>query len=458
MPFFNIARRPAHKQLPQRVLQSIAAHRTASSKIISLISISLALIFFALYMLSIAGRTTEIRPMFEPVPWVLGFYLLFNCLRVWLAWRTQLPRWFLMIDSTVDIILLIGLIWSFQFSYDQSAGFVLKSPTLLYVFIFIALRALLLDPLYILIAGGAAVLGWAAIILLVLLHGADGMGTITRDYVTYMTSNAMLLGAEFDKLITIGLAAIILAIAIYRANTILHDAFQHESARHELSRFFDSDVADQISTHGEEMQAGRGEAIEASILNLDLRGFTKCSAQLKPDQVMRLLCDYQALIVPVIQRHHGTIDKFLGDGIMATFKQEPANAANLTNHCVHAMRAINELLKAAKGWDEARAKSGETPLSINMALATGTVMSGVVGIQKRVEYTVIGDAVNFSAKLEKHNKIVGSRALCDARSWDLAVEGGFSGDMVARNLPDQHIEGVAKPVDLVSLELGQAHG
>ena len=113
-----------------------------------------------------------------------------------------MPAWFLTLSVAADLTLLMMLIWSFHIQYDQPASFYLKAPTLLYVFIFIALRALRFETRFVLLAGLFSALGWLALVFYVVsIDPQDNM--ITRDYVAYMTSNTILLGAEFDKVISI---------------------------------------------------------------------------------------------------------------------------------------------------------------------------------------------------------------------------------------------------------------
>jgi adenylate cyclase len=116
----------------------------------------------------------------------------------------------------MDIAVLMALIWSFHVKYMQPPSFYLKAPTVMYVFIFIALRALRFEPKYILITGAAAVVGWIVLVLFVVL-GPDGGTMVTRNFVTYMTDNAILIGAEIDKMLSIVVVTLVLAAAVPRA-------------------------------------------------------------------------------------------------------------------------------------------------------------------------------------------------------------------------------------------------
>src|SRR5258707_7959874 len=134
-----------------------------------------------------------------------------------------------------------------------------------------------------------------------------------------MTSNGVLVGAEVEKILAILAVTAILALAILRAKRLLVRWVVDSTAAGDLSRFFAPEIADRIRGSDEPLIAGQGEAREAAILNVDIRGFTKLSTQLSPGALMTVLAEYQSHLVPVIQAHGGSIDKFLGDRIMATF-------------------------------------------------------------------------------------------------------------------------------------------
>ena len=210
------------------------------------------------------------------------------------------------------------LIWSFQIQYDQPASFYLKAPTLLYVFIFIALRALLFEARFVLLAGLFSALGWLALVFYVVsIDPQDNM--ITRDYVAYMTSNTILLGAEFDRVISILMVTGILCVALVKARKLLERSVIEATAAADLARFLSPAIASKITDSHQQIRPGQGEAREAAILNVDIRGFTAMANDMDPSDLIQLLHEYEWRMVPIIQGHGGNIDKFLGDGILATF-------------------------------------------------------------------------------------------------------------------------------------------
>jgi adenylate cyclase len=282
-------------------------------------------------------------------------------------------------------------------------------------------------------------------LIVYVVYSDPGDTMITRNYVTYLTSNAILLGAEFDKIISILVVTAIIAVAIHRARGLLVRAVAEQTAARELSRFFDSGVARRIARSEESITAGSGEARNAAIVNLDMRGFTALAEERSPDEVMAVLADYQSRMVPVLQEHGGSIDKFMGDGIMATF----GAAQQSETYAADALRAIEAAMKAAEAWELEAQQAGRSVPRINAAAAHGRVVFGAVGDENRLEYTVIGDAVNLSAKLEKHNKVEKARALVTAELYELALQQGYQAPGAPDRRAARKVAGVAQPLDLV---------
>ena len=427
--------------LPERVQQAIRQEQDRSEILIGWIQLAVIATFATLYFL--APKTAGAAGVITA--WAIGAYFGLTVVRLVLAHLFSLPGWILALSVLADMTLLFGLIWSFHLQYDQPPAFYLKVPTLLYVFIFIALRALRFEARYVVLAGVMAAAAWFAMVLYAVTANPWD-DTITRDYVRYMTSNSILIGAEFDKIVSILVVTAIIGAGLVRARRLLERAVAEGIAKQDLSRFFAPEIARRITGAGREIMAGAGEARDAAILNLDVRGFTRLARDLDPDAVMAVLADYQSRMVPIIQRHGGSIDKFLGDGIMATFGAARPSAT----YAADALRAVDELMPAAERWSAEKAADG-LRLAINGAIATGRIVFGAVGDKTRLEYTVIGDAVNLSAKIEKHNKLLGSRALVTAEAYDLALAQGYAPPGPHQRHPNAAVAGVDEPLDVVIL-------
>lgn len=433
-----------HAMLPAPVRAAMAEQQDSSEILIGWIQLAVVVGFGALY--AISPKTFPPEADLHPIPWVLGTYSVFTLLRLYFAYRRRLADWFLALSVVADVVLLLGTIWSFHIQYMQPAAFYLKAPTVLYLFIFIALRTLRFEPRFVVLSGVAAAVGW--IVMVVYAVFLDGMHSpITRDYVQYLTTNAILIGAEMDKVVSILVVTAILAIAIVRARRLLAQAVRESLAARELSRFFARDVADRITDLDHAVEVGRGEVREAAILYVDIRGFSQVATEIPPDDLLSLLSDYQHLVVPLIQQHGGSIDKFMGDGIMATFGATRISDASDAD----ALRAVDSVMAATADWRERRLAQGLAAPIVGAAVAAGPVVYGAVGDDTRLEYTVIGSAVNLAAKLEKHTKAEGVRALTDRTSYERAVGQGYRRSLVPERRDARAVMGLDRPLDLVVL-------
>ncbi len=437
----SIVGTPDTGSLSAPVRKAIAERERESEVLVGYLQLFLVGLFAVLYAIA---PSPSADTSFMPVPYALTVYALLTLGRVAWARRTRIPDWALYVSILIDMGLLMVLIWSFHLQYGQTAPFYLKAPTLLYVFFFIALRALRFEPRFVLAAGVAAAIGWGVLLAYVLLTEP---AVITRDYVVYLTSNAVLLGAEFDKIISILVVTAILALAIARGRDLLIRAFAQEAATRNLSRFFDPAVAKGIAETDQPIAPGEGVVRDAAILNVDIRGFSHVAAQLPPAEIMSLLADYQARVIPVIAAHGGVIDKFLGDGIMATFGATTPSAT----YAKDALTAAGEIMAAIDQWLAERGSTDAPSLKINVGVASGRVVFGAVGDASRLEFTVIGDAVNLSAKIEKHNKEEGVRALCTQEALAAAVAQGYPGGDAFEMRAARRVDGVNRPLDLVVL-------
>mgnify|MGYP002833275790 CR=1 FL=1 len=404
---------PVGDRLPARVRECIALQQRDSEKLIGWVQMLLVLLFGTLW--AVAPKTAT-NPNFNLVPAALAFYFLFTLARLIGAYHGRLTRAFLTASVIIDISLLMILIWSFHIQYMQPASFFLKAPTLMYVFIFIALRALRFEPGYILLSGGAAAVGWGVLMLYV-IHAEDGNPMITRDYVEYMTSNTILIGAEIDKIVSILLVTAVLAIAVMRAQRSLQRAIAESMAAQDLTRFVSKEVAERITLADQAIQPGDGESRTATIMFTDIEGFSTVSENMAPSELARTINDYFQAAGEVIARHGGVVLLFEGDAMLITF-----NAVTPSDD--HAARALACAHDVQRVCAERRFGDGVRLLT-RCGINTGAVVVGAVGTAERLTFTVHGDTVNIAARLEQLNKQYGSYVMCTQETVDAC--GGVPG-------------------------------
>ena len=419
---------PVGGQLPRRIRRAIEVEEARAEILIGWVQLALVSFFFALY--SIAPKTSAGTP-FMPVPYLLSAYLGFSLVRLALAYAWRLPRWFVLVSIVVDIGLLMLLIWSFHLQYQQPAPFYLKAPTLLYVFIFIALRALRFAPTYVLAAGLTAALGWGMLVA----YATVDMSVVTRNYVDYLTSNRVLIGAEVDKIISILLVTLVLSVALIRARRLLMRAVADATVAQDLTRFIAPEIANHIKSAESAIQPGDGEVKAASVLFCDIEGFSAVAETLAPAVLMRTLNDYMAALSSVISAHGGVITQFQGDALLVTF-----NAATpVPDHAACALQTALAIQQVV-----ARQRFGPgLRLRTRCGVSSGELVAGAVGTAERMLITVHGDEVNIAARLEQLNKSYGTYVLATGSAVASAGDG-----FACRPMGALAVRGRAAPVEV----------
>lgn len=189
----------------------------------------------------------------------LGLLIVSSCVRWRLTYRKELPERALDALNVVDVAIILTLIWSYQYAYDHPAGGSLKSPSSVLLFVLIGLRALRFHPRPILIAGAAAVIGWACLVCGALW--VDGLAAITHDYREHLGSYRILLGAEIERGVAMTAVVVFLAIATYSARKMLGRAAHADD-------YVDALAA--AERHLLEATSAKDKA-EATLAELDLR-------------------------------------------------------------------------------------------------------------------------------------------------------------------------------------------
>jgi adenylate cyclase len=429
-------------RLPARVVRALERQRERSEILTSWVQAVVIAVLGALYF--VAPSTSPVDLLLRPAPWALGAYAAFTGLRLRLAYTGQLTPALRAMSVVIDMALLTVTIWGFHLEYGQPAAFYLKAPTFTYFFIFIALRTLSFSPGYVLLAGGTAVIGWMVLIGYA-LAAPGGTDLVTRDYVEYMTSAKILIGGEVDKIVSLLLVSALLALGVARSRQLLESAIIENAVSSQLVRFFSPEVAEQLIRADELLRPGEGRSREAAAMFVDLRGFTKLTAQLDPHELIALLGEYQRLAVPIIQEHRGSIITYLGDGIMVAFGATRPSAT----YAADALRCAETLLEAVGRWTESRCARGDCVPEMGLGLDAGPVICGAIGEEGRLEYAVIGDPVNRAAKLQGHTKVEGVRALTTEQTLERALLQGYEPRVALARLPGRRVEGVEAALELV---------
>ena len=224
-------------------------------------------------------------------------------------------------------------------------------------------------------------------------------------------------------------------------NAATHDLLAEQAVhRSALERFLSPDLVEMISANDGVIRLG-GEHQKVSILFSDIRGFTSLSERLKAETVIQLLNEYFTRVTDIIFAHSGTLDKYIGDAVMAVFGapiSRPADAENAVRTAIAIQRAIVDMNRHAQ-------ERGLPELRIGIGVNTGVVTAGNIGSPRRLEYTVIGDAVNIASRLMSY--ATAGQILISASTADELVSGP---QLVA--LPPLKVKGKAEPIIAFSVK------
>ena len=179
-----------------------------------------------------------------------------------------------------------------------------------------------------------------------------------------------------------------------------------------FARYVSPDVVSELADSDDPIRLG-GESREISVLFSDIRGFTSLSEHAAPEEMVAELNDYFSQMVEVVTDHGGTLDKFLGDGMMAIF----GAPVDQPDHAEQACRAALEMLDRLDALNQARAAAGKNELRIGIGIHTGQAVVGNIGSPLfRVDFTAIGDTVNLASRLEGATKDAGCPVLVSAET------------------------------------------
>ncbi|MFO0612779.1 MAG: adenylate/guanylate cyclase domain-containing protein [Polyangiaceae bacterium] len=210
--------------------------------------------------------------------------------------------------------------------------------------------------------------------------------------------------------------------------------------RERLSRLLSPNIAEQVINGKLEVKPGGQRVEECTVFNSDIRGFTRMSESTSPEQLVVMLNDYFETMVDTIFKYDGTLDKFMGDGIMALWGaplQTPEDA-------IRSVECALEMSQALGALNRKRLDRSEDPLAVGIGIHTGPLVAGYIGSSKALSYTVIGDTANTSARLCSHalagHIIVSENTLARLRNKFEVAE-----------LPSAKVKGKEKPLRIYNV-------
>ena len=237
-----------------------------------------------------------------------------------------------------------------------------------------------------------------------------------------------------------GMAGTVALVLGYGA-TVIENFVREQRERRQLSQFFSPSVVREVVRHKEEGSLTTSRRL-VTVLFSDIRGFTSLSEKLQPEQVAEMLREYLTEMTEIVFRHGGTIDKYIGDCVMALYNvpfEDP-------EHAVKAVRTGLEFqertLAVSKRWEEKLGLAIRSGVGIN----TGEAVVGTLGSKQRLEYTAIGDTINLGARLESITKDYKTNIIISESTYALVKD-----HFVTKELGDVTVKGKSHPVKIYAV-------
>ena len=188
-----------------------------------------------------------------------------------------------------------------------------------------------------------------------------------------------------------------------------------------------------------------GETKNVTVFFSDIRSFTAISEKLEPYEVVEFLNDYMTRMVECVSNTHGVVDKFIGDAIMGVWGA-PVSQGNVSLDALNCVRAALMMRHSLMEFNRGRGGDKKPIIKIGCGINTGPVVAGQIGSSSRMEYTVIGDAVNFASRTEALNKPLGTDILITENTYELIKE-----HVVVEEMPSVTVKGKEKPVKIFAV-------
>ena len=232
------------------------------------------------------------------------------------------------------------------------------------------------------------------------------------------------LDVRTTEILVMILSTAVLATAVARNRRLIRRQVMAARERSTLARYFPPNIVDELAGFDGALETVRSQ--DAGVIFADLVGFSRFAEMVTPEQLIEMLRAFHHRMEGVVFEHGGTLDKFLGDGVMATFgtpRTSPEDAAN-------ALRCARAMLTTVDEWNGRREAAGFPVVRLSVGAHFGPIVMGDVGSERRLEFAVIGDTVNVASRLEESTRTVGCRlivsdalmrAVQDSKPDDLSV-------------------------------------
>ncbi len=258
----------------------------------------------------------------------------------------------------------------------------------------------------------------------------------------WIDPDQIIFGNHIQHIVVFMIVAGILALAKRRSNTLLLDFAAADRERTNLSRYFSPNVVEELARNDDPLKRIRTQ--DVGVLFVDIVGFTKFADSNPPEHVIRILREFLQLMEREVFRHSGTLDKYLGDGLMATFGTPLAGKQDAVN----ALRCGLAMIASVDAWNRSSASAQSEPVRVRVGAHYGPAVLGDIGAS-RLEFAVLGSTVNIASRLEaltrEHDTqfIVSDALIAQVKK----EQAGLEQDIFRfGKMKPQNVRGIAAPV------------
>jgi adenylate cyclase len=371
----------------------------------------------------------------------LALFGLVGLLGSWLARRGRGSRWLPVATATSDAVLILGNLAYDHWSSQVAGNFYSAFPVVWVIPIAMAASAIHYRPR---LQAYVAILYGVGVAVIAVLAGNLGFAERRRalndlDLLFAVPPNAI-------RIIMLLAAALILIVVARQGRTLLVRAVRETTLRLTLTRYLPGELAPILS---EEAFAGlrAGRRIRATLLFVDIRDSSAFAESMDAGQLAIFISAFRRRVMRASAAHGGVVDKFLGDGALILFGVPAASETD----AARALACGRTLFRLVERWNAKR--RFDPPVRIGIGVHTGEVFCGVVGDEARLEFTVLGEAVNITARVEQSTKTVNEPFLA---SREAVAAAGEAQDWIAIDHPP--LRGVTRPIQLMRPLSGPSSG
>ncbi|WP_298819118.1 adenylate/guanylate cyclase domain-containing protein [uncultured Roseibium sp.] len=324
--------------------------------------------------------------------------------------RTELGLIFL----DVSLLTLLFVTPNPFFSEDVPTAFIYRFDNFIYFFIFLAAATLAYSWRTVWAIGTWVGMLWLAGFIYVAVFGQkipelseaaaiafEGHSIVGSE----LDPNSVRPSVRIQEIVVFLIVAAMLALKGWRSNQLLMRQASIAAERANLSRYFPSSLVDVLASTDRDIGAVRTQ--EVAVLFADIVGFTQFAEHHSPEEVMDLLRQYHAFVERSIFQNGGTLDKYLGDGVMATFGTPETKSGDAGN----ALKAALQLIDETEALNKDLQARGIEPIKVSVGVHFGPVILGDIGPSRRLEFAVVGDTVNVASRLEASTRELGCKCV-----------------------------------------------